>query len=132
MLKERVVRDVQIRGGKVIVVSSIPNSEPCSAGGSSFLQEMDACTGGRLTKAQFDLNNDGVIDDNDLITIEISPGVFITVAPTSIGYDQDTYAPTILTGQGGQEVKLMSTAAGGIQTLIEQGEQIGTYYWLQF
>ena len=68
--KERVIRNVIIRDGKLIVVSSIPKSSPCAAGGDSILHEMDACTGGRLTEAQFDINDDGVIDENDMITID--------------------------------------------------------------
>ena len=67
--KERAVRDAIIRSGKAIIISSLPNTSPCSAGGESFLHEMDACTGGRIDTAQFDINNDDVIDDNDLIKV---------------------------------------------------------------
>ena len=67
---ERVVSNVIIRSGKVILVTYIPSEEMCGTGGSSVIMEMDACTGGRLTKAQFDITGDGVIDDNDLIIID--------------------------------------------------------------
>jgi len=68
--KERVIRNVIIRDGRLIVISSIPKSSRCAAGGDSILHEMDACSGGRLSEAQFDINDDGYIDDNDLITID--------------------------------------------------------------
>ncbi|MDD2605340.1 MAG: PilC/PilY family type IV pilus protein, partial [Desulfobacteraceae bacterium] len=51
--KERVVRDVLIRSGRAIVISTIPNTNPCAAGGSSWLYELDANTGGRLDTPQF-------------------------------------------------------------------------------
>ncbi|CAB5123697.1 hypothetical protein D3OALGB2SA_3145, partial [Olavius algarvensis associated proteobacterium Delta 3] len=37
-----------MRDGKYVVITSIPRSSPCSAGGDSILHEMDAATGGRL------------------------------------------------------------------------------------
>ena len=47
--KERMIRNFMIRDGKVILISSIPKSSPCAAGGDSILHEMNACTGGRMT-----------------------------------------------------------------------------------
>ena len=96
--KERIIRDVIIRDGKAIVISSIPKSSPCAAGGDSIVHEMDACNGGRLDSPQFDLNGDGIIDENDLITIPDPdhPGETITVAPTGIKYNAMIYSPMIL------------------------------------
>ena len=136
--KERAVRDVILRSNKAIIISSLPNTSPCSAGGESYLHEMDACTGGRVTQAQLDINADGVIDDKDLVKIK-KPGLvgdpdpddpddWIFVAPTAIWYPTMVYTPTIL-DVGETELKLMSTAAGGIINLIEQGEEKGLFYW---
>jgi type IV pilus assembly protein PilY1 len=135
--KERAVRDVLLRSQKAIIISSLPNTSPCSAGGESYLHEMDACTGGRVVKAQLDINADGVIDDKDLVKIA-KPGVtnpdpdnpddWIFVAPTAIWYPTMVYTPTILSIDE-TELKLMSTAAGGIINLIEQGEEKGMFYW---
>ena len=71
--KERVIRNFMIRDGKVILISSIPKSSPCAAGGDSILMEMNACTGGRMSNEggegpQFDINDDGILDENDLIS----------------------------------------------------------------
>ncbi len=128
--KERVVRNVIVRDAKLIVVSSIPKSSPCAAGGDSILHEMDACSGSRLTEAQFDINDDGVIDENDMITIDDpdNPGETITVAPTGIKYPAMIYEPIILTDDD-IEMKYFSTAAGNIIMLKEESEKRGMFYW---
>jgi type IV pilus assembly protein PilY1 len=125
-----------MRAKKAIIISSLPNTSPCSAGGESYLHEMDACTGGRVTKAQLDINADGVVDEKDLVKIERpgwsgaddDPDRWIFVAPTAIWYPTMVYTPTILS-MGEIELKLMSTAAGGIINLIEESEEKGMFYW---
>ena len=79
---------------------------------------------------------DGVIDEKDLVKIERpgwtgdpdDPDRWIFVAPTAIWYPTMVYTPTILS-MDETELKLMSTAAGGIINLIEQGEEKGMFYW---
>jgi len=63
--KERVIRNLAIRDGRVILISSVPKDSPCAAGGDSILQEINACTGGGGI-VLVDANSDGVIDANDL------------------------------------------------------------------
>ena len=136
--KERVVRDVLIRSGRAIVISTIPNTNPCAAGGASWLYELNANSGGRLDDPQFDINNDNVIDENDLIKVEIenwtgdpdSPDRFLYYAPTAIWYPTMVFTPTII-GMGEEEIKLMSTAAGSIIDLMEVSEERGMVYWRQ-
>jgi type IV pilus assembly protein PilY1 len=94
--------------------------------------EMDACTGGRLTEAQFDINNDGVIDENDLININPDPeGAPMMVAPTGITYPGHLQPPAILQ-IGAEEMKYFSTNVGTIVTLKEQGARLGIIYWMEF
>jgi type IV pilus assembly protein PilY1 len=136
--KERIVRNLMIRDGKAIVISTIPNASPCSAGGASVLHEVNACSGGRLDDAQFDINGDGKIDCDDLIEIpnpDYDPDdpdsqQNIQVAPTGIHYDTMLYSPSILWTPD-EEIKLMSTAAGGIVDLKEKAEKRGVFYWQQ-
>jgi type IV pilus assembly protein PilY1 len=130
--KERVTREMYLRDGKLIFISTIPTASTCSAGGESILHELDAATGGRLAEAQFDINNDKQINDADLLTITVNidgTDVDILVAPTGIHYPAVLYPPTILDGGETREVKLMSTAAGGIVDLWESAENLGIYYW---
>ncbi len=129
--KERVIRNFMIRDGKVILISSIPKSSPCSAGGDSILHEMNACTGGRMSGAQFDINDDGKIDANDMISIPDpnDPTKEILVAPTGIKYPEMIYPPKIMRHPDNTETKYFSTASGSIEMLREEGEQRGIFYW---
>jgi type IV pilus assembly protein PilY1 len=135
--KERVIRNSFVRDGKLIMITSIPEDDPCAAGGDSIVHEMNACSGGRLASAQFDINGDGIIDENDLIQVQNpnwTPGSglpeFLNVPPTGIKFDTMMYPPIILITPGGQtERKYFSTAAGNISTLEEQAERRGMFYW---
>ena len=67
---ERVVSNPLIREGRVIYIAFTPEeASPCEAGGSSVLMQMDACSGGRTADPMFDIDGDGYIDEDDLITI---------------------------------------------------------------
>ncbi|MCG6879552.1 MAG: hypothetical protein LJE96_10480, partial [Deltaproteobacteria bacterium] len=133
--KERVIRNLMIRNGKVIFISSIPKSSPCAAGGDSILHEINACTGGRMGGAQFDINDDGKIDSDDMITISIpdpndpDTTIDIQVAPSGIKYPEMIYPPKIMRLPDGTETKYFSTASGSIQMLREEGEKLGIFYW---
>jgi Tfp pilus tip-associated adhesin PilY1 len=136
--KERMVRDVTIRSGKAIIITNLPNKSPCSAGGESYLMEVDACTGGRLTTPQFDINNDNRVDSADMVQVQ-NPNwnegdppedQFIEVAPSAIWFPTMIYTPSILSAED-EEIKLMSTAGGSIIDLWEAGERKGIFYWQQ-
>jgi type IV pilus assembly protein PilY1 len=66
---ERIVRDMTVANGKLIFTSTIPSNSPCKSGGTSYHWAVDACTGGMLGSAFFDLNSDERIDGNDYINI---------------------------------------------------------------
>ena len=56
---ERVIEDAQFRGGRLILVSMIPDTtSACASGGKSWLLEFDALTGNRLDGITFDTNAD--------------------------------------------------------------------------
>lgn len=134
--KERVVRDIIIRGGTVIAISSVPQSgTACTAGGRSWLMEMDACTGGRLSHPKIDINDDTKIDNpNDTIDIQVpdptNPANMITinVAPTGIASSNMLYAPAIIDIPGDTEKKIFGTSAGGTQVIDEQDPGQGKYW----
>ena len=89
---------------------------------------MDACTGGRLTTPQFDINGDGVVDANDLIII---PGLG-PVASTGLWFPRMLYTPPILPAGDDLEVKMLADATGNITPIWEPSEQKGIFYWLQY
>jgi Tfp pilus tip-associated adhesin PilY1 len=129
---ERVVSDLLIRLGNVVLIAFTPADSPCSAGGDSMVMEMDACTGGRLPYAQFDLNDDGVIDEDDLIKIPDpdNPGQYIWVAPTGRRYEGRLQPPVILRLiRTDSEKKYFSSSGGVIEELTEKAARIGMIYW---
>lgn len=135
---ERVVKDVQIRDGKAIVISIAPNTDPCAGGGDSIVHEIDAATGGRMETAQFDINDDGVIDENDMITptdpdkygLRDGNGDPIKIAPTGYQYTGILYPPVFLTMPDKvREMKLFSTSAGTTASMFENSERKQMVYW---
>jgi Tfp pilus tip-associated adhesin PilY1 len=129
---ERVVSDALLRQGKVIFITYTPSQTPCGAGGDSVVMEMDACTGGRLTKPQFDINEDGIIDENDLINIgTVSDPIY--VAPTGLQGEGRLHPPAILRIPGtDRERKYFSSSRGKIVTVDEKAVTLGITYWQEF
>jgi type IV pilus assembly protein PilY1 len=129
MSGERVIKDVMIRGGAAIVISSIPTTSSCSGGGDTIVHEIDACTGARLDKPQFDINNDGVIDDQDRINIGTTQDP-VWVGLSGKSYTGILHPPVVLRSPGGKtEMKIFSSSAGVTEKLIEEEEKKGIRYW---
>ncbi len=128
---ERVIKDVLIRDGNLVVITFTPNDSPCTGGGTSMVHEIDACDGSRLNSPQFDVNNEGMINHHDLIEIDDpdNPGQKILVPPTSKGYDGLLHLPVIVTMPNKTvEMKIFSSSAGTTERLFEKAEG-GFYYW---
>jgi len=64
---ERVVANTVVRAGRVIFTTLIPAAEQCGFGGKSWLMELDALSGARLSSTPFDTNNDGEVDEDDTV-----------------------------------------------------------------
>ena len=123
---ERMVSDVLLRGGKVIVITFVPEQTPCGSGGDSVIMELDACTGGRLDEPQLDITEDSDIDSSDLISIE---GIGSEIAPTGMQNPGRLLPPAILRMPGAREMKYFSSSRGTIATVLEQAVQLGMTYW---
>ena len=64
---ERMINNPLLRGGHVILISTDPSSSPCESGGTSFINIVNACTGGRPYSPQFDVDKDNSITQADTI-----------------------------------------------------------------
>ena len=117
---ERQVSNTAVRAGRVIFTTLVPDTDPCSDGGTSFLMELDALTGSRLAQTPFDVNRDGVFDSNDLVTVTIN-GTTVTI-PVS-GVDPNvgiTPDPGILlNADGRKEFKYSAGTTGNIGVTTE-------------
>lgn len=55
-----------IQQSRVRFTTLIPDNDPCGAGRTGFVMDIDLLTGGRTTFPVFDLNQDGTFDANDM------------------------------------------------------------------
>jgi len=133
---ERVPGNLMIREEKVIVIGFVPEQTPCGSGGDSIVMELNACSGSRLANAQFDINGDGVVDQNDLVPLNDAggnpildgDGSPILVAPTGKMYPGRLLPPAVLR-TGDEEIKYFSTNVGNIVTMRENAIRLGIIYW---
>jgi len=145
---ERVFKSVQIRDGKVFVISFFPDSSPCSGGGNSWLYIFDACDGGRMpvTNPQFEIGvAEGTVqvgtdaEGNPIYaeknTVQIgtdAEGKPITAPPTGKLFVGTLHEPKIIRKPGtGLERLYMSSSTGVVETEDVPAERRGTLYWLE-
>jgi len=124
--------DVMLRNGNAIAISYKPDDVPCSAGGNSVIHEFSAESGARLTRPQFDINGDGVIDENDMINIGTDENP-IWVVPTGIQMPGQIQPPAILIDPDtGLEIKYLSSSSGTIEKVKEKAAMVGITHWREF
>ena len=122
---ERIVTPVMIRDGNLIFVSYVPESDPCSLGGYSFVHEVDACDGSRLPSPVFDIDDDGEVDFQDKVPYNNDDRV-----PSATRYDGKLQPPAITRkSSGDEEVKYFSSSTGEIETLTEEAARMGVIFW---
>ena len=134
---ERQVSKPQLRSGRLIFTTVIPNSDACYAGGDSWLMEMDALTGSRFAYTPFDLNNDNQFSASDFVTVTID-GHEQKVPVSGKKYGDATAGggvvktPAVI-DDGGREVKVGSLSTGAFDVTknnVPPGE-IGRQSWRQ-
>ena len=123
---ERQVSRPVLRGGRIIFTTLIPNSGICSSGGTSWLMELDAITGGRLQETPFDLNGDGLFNSGDWVTATgdfAGDGTPETVRVPASGKKSKEgiiKTPAII-GAGEKEYKYASGTTGNVEITVEPG-----------
>ncbi len=137
---ERVVAQAALRNGNVIFLTQKPTGGLCESGGDSWVMEVNAYSGARLSENVFDVNDDGKFDEKDSTYSNYG----LTLNPSDPNYPQDNVVatgikndgiiqqPTIIPCQS-SECKLMSGAGGGINVVHENdGQQTtGRQSWRQ-
>lgn len=122
---ERVISIPLLRHGRVIFTTLVPSTDPCQFGGTSWIMEMDALTGGRLSESVFDLNNDSNFNATDYVTVTVG-GVEITVPVSAVKSTVGIIkTPTVVTA-GTVEYKLASGTTGEISSTKEKSSAQGT------
>jgi type IV pilus assembly protein PilY1 len=109
---ERVVSDVQVRDGKLTLVSYVNEGSTCGLAGHSWFMTIDPCTGGRLKDVYFDISGDFQFDDQDLINIGTAKDP-IMVPPIAIQISGKVEMPTyVINKAGGYEKIIIPDDAG--------------------
>jgi Tfp pilus tip-associated adhesin PilY1 len=116
---ERVVSDPNIRAGRVIFNTLIPNTDPCGFGGTGWVMEVDVMTGNRNDSPTFDTNNDTQISAADLNlngTNDNASGRAVSSIPAAAGFLRAPSRP----GSGPPfENKYVNTSAGAVTVIGE-------------
>jgi type IV pilus assembly protein PilY1 len=120
---ERVISPAVLRSGRIIFNTMIPSHHPCDFGGSSWLMELDAISGGRLDYSPFDFNGDLLFNTKDFVTVRIinEDGTEETVAVPVSGLKLDVgiaRTPAIISA-GEVEYKFFSGSSGDVQVVSE-------------
>ena len=128
---ERTLGNPILRGGRIIFVTVVPDSNSCSEGGVGYLWELGATNGGQLSAPPFDINGDGVFDEADMLDVD---GDGDKDAPPQRKRSTEGVipAPAILMDED-KEYKYNPGSSGNIETTVENpGEgNIGRQSWRQ-
>ena len=116
---ERVDDDVFVILGRLWFLTLIPEVTPCAYGGYSVFHEIDFETGGRLDYEVFDVNDDGVIDENDVID---------GIPPSGVVINGNASMPAS-SQSGGMLYKRFTSTAGGLTTVRNRGLHLGLTHW---
>ena len=114
---EKVVSNPLLRTGRVIFSTLVPSDQPCDVGGTSWLMELNFQNGGPPNFSVFDLNDDGIFNDNDKATgqvvVGIDPGLGIMPQPVILDDPAHNRELKIVTGTSG-DVKGVANNPGPI------------------
>ena len=121
---ERVVSDSNIRAGRVVFNTLIPNTDPCGYGGTGWVMEVDVMNGNRNDTPTFDTNNDRQMSSADLNlngTNDNASGRAVSSIPAAAGFLR---APP-QAGKPPFENKYVNTSSGTV-TVIGETAGIGS------
>jgi type IV pilus assembly protein PilY1 len=92
---ERAVTDPVIRGDQVFVNSMMPDPNPCNFGGQSWLIVADWIDGSATDVVTFDVNRDGLLNDDDKASGNTVSGIKISgIATSPVNLGNKRYIPT--------------------------------------
>jgi len=121
---EMQVSDSVLRNGRIVFTTLIPDPDPCSTGGTSWLMEMDALSGARLEESPLDLNRDGQFSDRDFVQFTLPDGTVVRLPPSGMQSEVGiAQKPGILSSENAEFKYLSGTtrnaAGSNIQRAVE-------------
>ena len=103
--RERIVDMPMLVGGELLMNTVIPDTNVCNPSGSGYIMAVSPFNGARLKKPFFDLNNDKLFNDSDLITTTEGPVVASGVSTTTLNS-----VPTL--AKDGEHIKMFNNCEG--------------------
>jgi type IV pilus assembly protein PilY1 len=91
---EMQVSDPVLRDGQVIFTTLIPDPDICAFGGRSWLMNLNAITGERMTFSPYDFNGDKAFNAADLISVVIN-GNSVSVPASGVSGDAIMQRPGV-------------------------------------
>ncbi len=131
---EMQVTDSILHAERVIFTSLVPSDAACDFGGTGWLMEVDALSGGPAEDVVFDLNGDKLFDDDDLITVTDDQGTETIVVPAGKKSEVGIIQKPVIMSAGSVEYKY---ASGSNQAQIEitvenpNDSDLGRQSWIQ-
>ncbi len=118
---EMMITDPVLRSGRLIFTTLIPNANVCSSGGTSWLFEISAASGGRLPYTAFDLNGDNSFNSADYVKIKDPVTGKDTYVPASGMQSKNGLLsrPAILSNCKGAECKYLQGSNGKTTKISE-------------
>ena len=92
--------------------------------------ELNAFTGGTIAAIQFDLNEDGIVNEDDRVEVEID-GELVKLPPSGKKLAGLVQSPAIIQLNETLERKYLSSSAGGIVEIAERTAKTGIAYWME-
>ena len=127
---ERIINDLLLRDGRLAVTCFRPSPDPCIDGGSSFLMELNAFTGGNTPEVVYDVNQDGVIDMADtVITGYDTDGNPVRIPPAGIKMPGNIQPPISLRLNHHVEINYLNSSTGTVHMLKSPAIKQGVIYW---
>ena len=113
---ERVAVDPIMRDGRIVFTTLIPDSSPCTAGGTGWLMELNFKNGGQLPSAPFDTNNDGTVDGSDALIAGAQLSTISSSPVAQSGYGTETNP---------LENKYLNQSSGNVAKVLESSSLFG-------
>lgn len=123
---ERAVSTPLAWGDRIIFVTQIPDPDPCSYGGESWIMELAPLSGARTTFSVFDMNADGKFSDFDNLTGEGGGVVSGRKVPGGLAK-----TPATVTGDGATYKFTMGSGAVLGKTANRTSGELGRQSWRQ-
>jgi type IV pilus assembly protein PilY1 len=133
---ERVHQAPFLRDNRIVFVTVTPSTDPCSAGGTSWIYELNGMSGSRLTMSPFDPSGDNRIDSGDNALVGGKSTVISAVRNETTGVSYlDKESVVRMPNQSGQgagapcEGKIVSTSGGTLETVRESCTGSQARHW---